>query len=67
MAHEIGHALIYLGSWMQASEHLMPNGVLYPVGSLMRTPADPRNTRFDAAEENNISTNGPFIIFRSDP
>jgi len=68
MAHEIGHALLYQGSWPEIDEHYShTTHALYTKGFLMDHVADPSNTRIDSDEANNISTNGPFIIFRSDP
>ncbi len=68
MAHEIGHALLYQGSWPEMDEHFShTTHALYTKGFLMDHVADPSNTRIDSDEANNISTNGPFIIFRSDP
>jgi hypothetical protein len=68
MAHEIGHALLYQGTWAETNEHYShATHALYTKGFLMNQLADPSNTRIDSDEANNISTNGPFIVFRSDP
>jgi len=70
LAHEIGHALLYRGTWPGGNEHNDPATGLdwaADTGNLMRRFSDAKRDRFTVGQCTNLTQDYSFIIFRSDP